>query len=114
MPAGHVCCPYTQSNSAGDRTGTGLMPIEVHIGATWRIRLNRPCAAATRPYVELLWGLINFTTAGRYSPNAVSSSELCSTSTSYYYDDRDYSATPSTTTTGNHEDIDDTEPELDR
>ena len=26
----------------------------VHIGATWRIRLNRPCAAATLPYVELL------------------------------------------------------------
>jgi len=26
----------------------------VHIGATWRIRLNRPCAAAMRPYVKLL------------------------------------------------------------
>jgi len=25
-----------------------------HIGATWRIRLNRPCAAAMRPYVKLL------------------------------------------------------------
>jgi len=25
----------------------------VHIGATWRIRLKRPCAAAMRPYVEL-------------------------------------------------------------
>jgi len=24
------------------------------IGATWRIRLNRPCAAAMRPYVKLL------------------------------------------------------------
>jgi len=23
----------------------------VYIGATWRIRLNRPCAAAMRPYV---------------------------------------------------------------
>jgi len=23
----------------------------VHIGTTWRIRLNRPCAAAMRPYV---------------------------------------------------------------
>jgi len=26
----------------------------VHIGATWRIRFNRPCAAAMRPYVKLL------------------------------------------------------------
>jgi len=26
----------------------------VHIGATWRIRLNRPCVAAIRPYVKLL------------------------------------------------------------
>jgi len=27
----------------------------VHIGATFRIPLNRPCAAAMRPYVKLLW-----------------------------------------------------------
>jgi len=26
----------------------------VHIGTTWRIRLNRPRAAAMRPYVKLL------------------------------------------------------------
>jgi len=26
----------------------------VHIGATWQIRLNRPCAAAMWPYVKLL------------------------------------------------------------
>jgi len=26
----------------------------VHIGATWRIRLNRPYAAAMWPYVKLL------------------------------------------------------------
>jgi len=26
----------------------------MHIGATWGIRLNRPCAAAMRPYVKLL------------------------------------------------------------
>ena len=26
----------------------------VHIGATWRIRVNRPCAVAIRPYVKLL------------------------------------------------------------
>jgi len=30
----------------------------MHIGATWRIRLNRPCAAAMRPYVKLLWPLV--------------------------------------------------------
>jgi len=31
----------------------------VHIGATWRIRLNRLCAAAMRPYVKkLLWPLV--------------------------------------------------------
>ena len=26
----------------------------VYIDATWRIRLNRPCAAAMRPYVKVL------------------------------------------------------------
>jgi len=26
----------------------------VYIGATWRLRMSRPCAAAMRPYVELL------------------------------------------------------------
>jgi len=30
----------------------------VHVGATWRIRLNRPCAAAMRTYVKLLWPLV--------------------------------------------------------
>jgi len=29
-----------------------------HIGATWRIRLNRPSAAVIRSYVKLLWPLI--------------------------------------------------------
>jgi len=29
-----------------------------HVGATWRIRLNRPCAAAMRPYVKLFSPLI--------------------------------------------------------
>jgi len=28
------------------------------IGATWQIRLNRPSAAAMRPYVKLLWPLV--------------------------------------------------------
>ena len=30
----------------------------VHIGATWRIQLNRPFAAAMQPYVKLLWPLV--------------------------------------------------------
>jgi len=30
----------------------------MHIGATRRIRRNRPCAAAMRPYVKLLWPLV--------------------------------------------------------
>jgi len=58
---GHVSGRYrpTQSESAGDRTGTvsdadGGAAVRVHIGATWRIRLNRPCAATMRPYVKLL------------------------------------------------------------
>jgi len=32
--------------------------IWVHIGATWRIRLNHPCAASMVPYVKLLWPLV--------------------------------------------------------
>jgi len=32
-----------------------------HIGATWRIRLNRPSAAAMRSYVKLLWPLVSIT-----------------------------------------------------
>ena len=32
----------------------------MYICATWRIRLNRPCAVAMRPYVnKLLWPLVN-------------------------------------------------------
>jgi len=30
----------------------------VHIGATWQIRLNRPCTATMRPFVKLLWPLV--------------------------------------------------------
>jgi len=29
-----------------------------HIGTTWWIRLNRPCAAAMQPYAKLLWLLV--------------------------------------------------------
>jgi len=31
----------------------------VDTGVTWRIRLNRPCAAAMRPYAKLPWPLVN-------------------------------------------------------
>ena len=31
----------------------------VHIGATWRIWLNRPFASVMRPYVKLRWPLVN-------------------------------------------------------
>ena len=31
---------------------------EVHSGASWRISLNRPCAAAMRHVVKLLWPLV--------------------------------------------------------
>jgi len=48
---------HTQSDSAGGSTGTVRMPIGVYqiglnIAATWRMRLNRPCAAAMQPYVK--------------------------------------------------------------
>jgi len=35
-----------------------LSMYRVHIGATWRIQLNSPCAVAMRPYVKLFWPLI--------------------------------------------------------
>jgi len=31
--------------------------IWVHIGATWWMRLNRPCVVEMRPYVKLVWPL---------------------------------------------------------
>jgi len=30
----------------------------VHVGDTWRIPFNRPCAAATRPDVKLIWPVV--------------------------------------------------------
>ena len=33
----------------------------MQIGATWRTRLNRPCTAAMRPYVKLVWPLVSIT-----------------------------------------------------
>ena len=41
-----------------DADWCALRGVHVHIGATWRIRLNRPRAAAMRPYVKLLWPLV--------------------------------------------------------
>jgi len=38
----------------------------VHIGAICRIRLNRPCAAAMRPYVKLFWPLVIFSGRLKY------------------------------------------------
>jgi len=54
MHGGRYTRWHTQSNSAGNSTGTVGILIEdilygVHTGDTWRIRLNRPCAAAMRP-----------------------------------------------------------------
>ena len=50
---------YTQSYLAGvGRYGAGADT--VHTGATWRIRLNHPCAAAMRPYVKFLLPLVLF------------------------------------------------------
>jgi len=53
---------------SGDRVSTGrshgnhfwLSIYGVHIGAsaTWWIRQSRPCSAAMRPYVKLLWPLV--------------------------------------------------------
>jgi len=33
----------------------------LHVSAIWRIRLNRPCATAMRPYVKLDWPLVFLT-----------------------------------------------------
>jgi len=41
----------------------------VHIGATWRIRRNRPCVAAMRLYVKLLWPLVTLTTCYMWDLN---------------------------------------------
>ena len=41
------------------RVGPGNYALDVvHIGATWRIRLNRPHVAVMRPYVKLLRPLV--------------------------------------------------------
>jgi len=34
--------------------------MEVHIGVTWRIRMNRACAVAMRTYLKLLSPLVTF------------------------------------------------------
>jgi len=55
MP-GHVWSQYTQQRAGPVpyvRVDWGVLD-GVHIGVTWRIRVNRPCAAAMRPYIKLL------------------------------------------------------------
>ena len=47
-----------QNGSSTVRMSIGVYLMGVHIGATCRIRLNRPCAAAMRPYVQLVWRLV--------------------------------------------------------
>ena len=44
----------------GRDTRVGSRNHGVQIDATWRIRLNDPCAAAKRPCVKLLWKLEHF------------------------------------------------------
>jgi len=57
----HVHDRYTHIYSAnGDGDG-------VHIGASWRIRLNRPCAAAMRPFVKLLRPLVLSCAGGSFT-----------------------------------------------
>jgi len=34
------------------------MSIGVHIGTTWQVQLNRPYAAAMKPYIKLLWSIV--------------------------------------------------------
>jgi len=76
---------YTQSDSEEGSTDTVRMPIGVvHISATWQIRLNRPCAAAMRPYVKLLWPLVNEFTAESQGQRILQTSEHLATS--YYYE----------------------------
>jgi len=53
-------CLYTATKGHWDGKHFWLSIFAVHIGATRRIRLNRPCAAAMRPYVKLLWPLVIF------------------------------------------------------
>jgi len=45
--------PFGRWARVGPRKHVGLLD-GVHIGATLRIQLNRPCAAAMQPYVKLL------------------------------------------------------------
>jgi len=48
----------TQQGAATVRMPIGCILDGVHIGGSRRIPLNRPCAAAMRPYVRLLRPLV--------------------------------------------------------
>ena len=80
----------------------------LHIGWTWRIQLNRPCAAAMQPYVKLSWPLVqewNWQTPGEYcnevpppakchpgwKPSLHFHSQRCSCATSNSVDQASYS-----------------------
>jgi len=45
------------------RVGPRKHVLEVNVGASWRIRLNRPCAAAMRPFIKLLSRLVDLRAA---------------------------------------------------
>jgi len=66
---GYVRRRYAQSDSVGAepvRCEYQLgVPDGVRIATTWRIRLNRSCAAAMRPYVKLLYHLFPITLSTR-------------------------------------------------
>jgi len=61
--------PFGLCTRVGPRNHAGTM-MGVHTGDTWRMRLKRPCAAAMRPYVKLLWPLV-------YSTCGVVSLSIC-------------------------------------
>jgi len=51
-------CRYTAIKGRCHGNHVCLSIYGVYVGATWRIWLHCPCAAAVRPYVKLLWPLV--------------------------------------------------------
>jgi len=56
--------PFSVMDSDGPKEAVCYM--RLHIGATWRIRLNRPCAAAMRPFCQITLTTCNYYTASHY------------------------------------------------